>query len=261
MTGVAPEAWAPVPREGIRIATWNLERPTARSWKKVPRQRQQMRAVGADVWVLTETRASVTPDPEYHAAHCPPHPTRRPDEDERWVSIWSRWPLHDVGIDASPRGSIAASTDTPLGPLLVYGTVLPWAHEPDEAGSVTLWARHYEEIARQSQEWANLRARHPSAGFVLAGDFNQTHDGSHWYGTRKGRGLLADALAQARVALATDEDVVAAGKLRQHHLIDHICLNDEWLSRFSVSVRCWEPTASDGTRLSDHPGVAIDICV
>jgi hypothetical protein len=43
-----------------------------------------MDEVAADIWVLTETRASVSPGEGFQAVHCPPHPTRREDPDERW---------------------------------------------------------------------------------------------------------------------------------------------------------------------------------
>lgn len=67
----------------VRIATWNLERPSPRSWKRLPRQRNRMSRVDADVWVLTETRASIAPADGYHGVHAPPHPLRRSDTDER----------------------------------------------------------------------------------------------------------------------------------------------------------------------------------
>jgi hypothetical protein len=62
----------------VRIATWNLERPSLRSWKRLPRQRTRMAEIDADIWILTETRASISPAEGYHGLHSPPHPLRRP---------------------------------------------------------------------------------------------------------------------------------------------------------------------------------------
>lgn len=100
----------------VRVATWNLERPAASSWKRLPAQMRQIDRVAADVWVLTESRASLPLPPSLlHAAHCPPHRGRRPDPDERWASIWSSYPLADAGIAPSPRGTIAQVVSRPIG--------------------------------------------------------------------------------------------------------------------------------------------------
>lgn len=243
----------------MRIATWNLERPSLRSWKRLPRQRERMATIDADIWALTETRASISPDDGYYGLHAPPHPARRPDADERWVSIWSRWPLRPTGLPPDPRGAVSAIIDSPDGELLVYGTVLPWADEKGDDGQATMWQVHYEQIQRQAQEWQTLRSMHPDTPLIVAGDFNQDRDGSGWYGTRHGRDLLTKALHEADLVCATAEDVVANGKLRGSHLVDHIAICHRWASGYGLSVNCWEKTDQDGTILSDHPTVAIDL--
>jgi hypothetical protein len=243
----------------VRIATWNLERPSLRSWKRLPRQRDRMAAIAADLWVLTETRASISPAEGYHGRHAPPHPTRRPDADERWVSIWSRWPLRPSGLPPDPRGAVSALVDSPDGELIIYGTVLPWANEKGDDGRATMWQVHYEQIERQAQEWRRLRDLHPDAPLVVAGDFNQDRDGSGWYGTRRGRDLLTQAMHDANLVCATDEDAVAAGKLRESHLVDHIAICRRWADGSRVRLNCWEKTDQDGIRLSDHPAIAIDL--
>jgi hypothetical protein len=61
------------PQQGacVRIATWNLERPARGSWKRLPRQLARMDAIDAGIWVLTETRASVSPAESYYGLHTP----------------------------------------------------------------------------------------------------------------------------------------------------------------------------------------------
>ena len=243
----------------MRIATWNLERPRPRSWKRLPRQRSRMATVAADLWVLTETRASISPADGFYGLHAPSHPARRPDEDERWVSIWSRWPLRPTGLPPDPRGAVSALVSRPEGELIVYGTVLPWANEKGDDGDAKMWQVHYAAIERQGQDWRALRQQHPELPLVVAGDFNQDRDGSGWYGTRHGRDLLTKALEDAGLVCLTDEDVVATGKLREHHLVDHIAVCSRWASDAHARVTCWERADHDGTRLSDHPTVAVDI--
>lgn len=243
----------------MRIATWNLERPSLRSWKRLPRQRVRMAEVAADIWVLTETRASISPGEGYHALHAPPHPARPPDDDERWVSIWSRWPVRPSGVAADPRGAVSAVVETPHGEMVVYGTVLPWANEKGDDGQARMWQIHYAQIERQAEDWCTLRELYPDLPLVVAGDFNQDRDGSGWYGTRRGRDLLTRALDDVDLSCATDEDVVATGKLRAAHLVDHIAICRRWTNEADVRLSCWEQTDQDGTHLSDHPTVAIDL--
>lgn len=243
----------------MRIATWNLERPSPRSWKKGPRQLERMQAIAADIWVLTETRASITPGEGYSGLHSPPHPLRRPDEDERWVSIWSRWPLKATDVPADPRGTASAIVETPDGPVVIYGTVIPYANEVDGEEPAGMWQSHYRSIQRQGAEWLALRQQYPQAPLVVAGDFNQDRDGSRWYGTHQGRTLLADELARADLACVTEEDVVQAGKLTFNHLVDHIAVSRGHLDQHTANLSCWEPTDDDGTRLSDHPTVVVDL--
>jgi hypothetical protein len=241
----------------LRIATWNLERPSLRSWKRLPRQLARLREVNADLWVLTETRLGVCPGDGFEGLHTPPHPQRRPDADERWVGIWSRWPLIPTGIPPEPSGSVSAVVDRPEGPFVVYGTVLPWANEPGEDGTAGMWEIHHREIVRQGEDWRRIRLRFPDLPIVVAGDFNQDRDGSGWYGSRRGRALLTEALEGADLRVLTGDDMVASGRLARNHLVDHIAVSSTWSLGSDVEVSCWEPRDSDGTHLSDHPTVAV----
>ena len=202
----------------MRIATWNLERPSRTGWKIPPRQRARMAAIDADVWVLTETRASVAPSDDHHGLHTPPHPTRRADTDERWTSSWSRWPLEATAVPADPRGTVSAVVHAPAGPVVVYGTVIPWANDKGEDGTARMWEVHHREIERQGREWR----QHPAAPLVVAGDFNQSRDSSGWYGTRQGRALLTDTMHAAGLECLTEADMVAVGELASAHLVDHV---------------------------------------
>jgi len=51
---------------------------------------------------------------------------------------------------------------------------------------------------------------------------------------------------------------VKAGKLRDRHTVDHLCM-DETLAARVVGVGAWERTGPDGLRLSDHSGVFVDL--
>jgi endonuclease/exonuclease/phosphatase family metal-dependent hydrolase len=244
-------------REGFRLATWNLERPARRSWKKVPAILEILGSVGADVYVLTESRASLSLGSGYSAIHAPSHPIRRPDLDERWVSVWSRWPARRLTVRPTPWAA-AALLDTPAGPVVVYGTVLPYRDEPTANGArASVWTRFAEELEQQAQDWVTIRRLDSKVPLVVAGDFNQSLDGSGWYESAESKAQLRDALRQAGLVCVTTEDVVVSGKLRSHHLIDHVCASAPLVAAGDVS--CWEPVGADGKALSDHPGVAVNL--
>lgn len=241
------------PMSTIKIATWNLERPASRQSARGHAIRSTIEGVGADILVLTETRTSLTLTPKYFSVHSEPHPDRRPDTDERWASVWSRWPTTVLWQDA---WSATTLVDSPHGEILVHGVVLPYMNEPGPAGlRVPGWSRFMEELVHQEKQWMRIRAQFPAIPLVVAGDLNQSLDGSSWYGSRQTRQALRRAVDVAGLKCLTGEDVVACRKLRRNHLVDHILATDELLVVEGIS--CWEPTTSDGLRMSDHPGVAV----
>jgi len=243
-----------MPRQ-VSIATWNLERPAVWSWKKLPAIRSRMAAISADCWILTETRTSITPGKGYSGIHSPEHPLRRPDPDERWVSVWSRWPIKTVSVRASPW-STTALVDTEFGQVIVHGLVLPYHAERSADGQKSpQWAEFSRELTRQAADWVALRREYPRIPLVVAGDFNQSMDGSRWYGTADMRRQLGLALDGAGLSCLTTEDAVASGKLSLGHLVDHICVSTEFIEAYEVD--CWDPVGDDGNRISDHPGVVV----
>src|ERR1700680_77926 len=131
------------PVSTIKIATWNLERLASQQSVRGRAIRSAIEGVGADIWVLTETRTSLTLTPKYFSVHSQPHSDRRPDPDERWSSIWSRWPTSLLWQDA---WSATALVDSPYGEILVHGVVLPYMSEPGPARlRVPGWSRFMEE--------------------------------------------------------------------------------------------------------------------
>jgi len=217
--------------------------------------------VRADIWILTESRTTLSPAADYLGLHSSPHLARRKDQDERWVSIWSRWPIRLVDEKPTPW-SVTGISESPIGPLLIRGLVLPYHAEPDPSGGPTRrWAEFSRELEVQAEDWSRLRGRYPEMPLVIAGDFNQSLDGSSYYGTAPTRKALTAALEASGLRCLTTEDVVGAGKLVKNHLIDHVCVSAglEVLG----DIACWEGwvESSDGTRttMSDHPGVAVQL--
>ena len=239
----------------IRVGTWNIDRPARNPRSKGAAIRFEIERVDADIWVLTENRESFQPRHDYHGVHSAPHPERRPDEDERWASVWSRWPIRKVWED---EWSVTANVSTPNGDLLVHGVVLPYMNEPAYGGvRVPGWTRFREELDRQRSHWIELRDELGFTPAVLAGDFNQSLAASRWYGSRSNRQVVLDAFDTAGFRCETLDVVLADDELPNRPLVDHICIS-KGLCRFGAVI-CWGPRGSGGMRLSDHPGVAVDL--
>jgi len=241
----------------FRIATWNLERPRRGSHRKTAQLLDRIATIDAAVWILTETNAVIDLSATHVAmASTPVEGLHSPGEN--WTTIWSRYPARPVPT-CDPDIAVCADVDSPIGPLVVYGTVLPYHADRGPTGDATTWSEHYRVTALQGADWRRLRAAYPEHGFCVAGDLNQSRDGRRWngrqwYGTSRGRDLLSAELHEVGMVCATEEDLVAAGKLETRSTIDHVCLDAASCSRVR-RVGAWEPGRGDGVRLSDHNGV------
>lgn len=242
----------------LTLATWNLRRPAAQPNARSTTIRRHIDRVAADVWVLTETHDSMTPGDGYAAVSTTvADRVHRPGE--RWVTIWSRWPIERLGTTADPMRAVAvrvivgAAGAAPSGEeatlsehrsptgssspaatgergLIVYGTVLPWVGSEwcdipwrDGAFAAALEA--------QSADWRALRVAYPDDGLFVLGDLNQdlVNRPPHYYGSATNRRLLLDALDGAGLVAVTggDGDPVRRGagpEMQGAACIDHICI-------------------------------------
>lgn len=257
----------------MRIATWNLERPRNAHSQRSQLITEKIREIDADIWILTETHDEVTPGDGYQGISTDPvpEPPIIHKDGEHRTTIWTRWSIIKTIPTSSPDRTVCADIETPFGPLLVYGTIIPYhRHGCPPHGTAKQWESHYISIATQGAEWQRLKRQFPSSGFCVAGDYNQNRDGGRWYGTKRGRSLLTQALSESNLHCVTEEDFIASGKLPKDGLqgkdgklwsrrcIDHISLNNEWADLL-VEVTPWPGEMETGYHLSDHGGVLIDL--
>ena len=113
------------------------------------------------------------------------------------------------------------------------------------------------ELLHQQDQWLQIRKDLPAVPLIIAGDLNQSLDGSRWYGSQPTRHALLQAFGAAGLECLTLEDAVTAGKLKANHLVDHICATSGLAAE--GGIQCWEPYSKQGLRLSDHPGVAAQL--
>ena len=154
----------------MKIAAWNLDRP----WKngrirRADLQRERIRSIGADIWVLTETWSEIQL-PGYHGVWTPSS-LGTYDASESAVAIWvpETWGLRTLEMTTATV-CVEAVPPNAGSPLLVYGTIITWHRDP----RAKTWVKHLEEVDRQTTDWVRLHQRYPSHRLIAAGDFNMT---------------------------------------------------------------------------------------
>lgn len=213
---------------------------------------QTIGTVGADIWVLTETsdairvhdhRAPSTPIENYHG------------NGECLTAIHSRWPIGRVHTTWDALSCVCAEVTSPVGPLVVYGTVVPYANYRGLKGTSRRWQEHRAAIAELADDLRRIRALRPEAEFVLAGDFNQSRDGSGWYEDAQSVAALTEALQEAGLTCVTQQPRQQLG-LEQRSTVDHICLSDRLVAALQ-DVWAWSGSTQEGLRMSDHNGIGV----
>lgn len=255
----------------MRIATWNLERPTDRQPEKIEAIKARMLAVDADVWILTETNSCVSPGSEYQRLESRPitGPERYAAGENR-TTIWSRLPMGREPIEThDPETAVCAEVKHGDSLFLIYGTIIPYhaagtkypyRFEGAEVVGRKGWELHYGSIVNHAADWRRLREEFPKHAICVAGDMNQNRDGRRWYGTKKGRQDFGAALTGANLACATEGVIepVNEGEI-MNPTVDHVCLDRELVARVT-GVRGWPAgEAPGGKRLTDHTGVVVEV--
>ncbi len=232
------------------VLTWNLER-------KAPSNSNAAKAIevlfdqSPDVMVLTEARTNF-PTNGGHSLWCEPPRGSTFAEDERKVLIWSKEPWRDIdrigaeGLDQTRF--IAATTDTPIGPLRVLGVCIPW-HMAEVQYPIDVKRKPWELHERYLDVFTQL-VEAIDGPTVIAGDFNQRIPRQQY-----GRVSAAEALAStfASVDIVTQGIVDGCGKPG----IDHIAISSDLAT---AKVWGW-PNEIDGYRMSDHDGAGAELAL
>lgn len=240
---------------------------------RLERLLDKIREFDADVWILTETHDEAVPGPSYRSKSS----TGLGGffgKGERRTTIWSRLPIvADIQVfDEETAACIEVQTAS--GKMIVYGTVLPYGnagtnYEYSSGGKKHVnekcWKLHYDSILEHEQDLSRIQALYPEHAICFGGDLNQSRDGrrwgyGQWYGTKKGRELLSQSLANAGLICLTEQDFVDSGHLTTRSNIDHLCLSER-MSKLVTNVFAWESTKLENKEDTDHNGVYIDIVV
>lgn len=246
-------------QQKIRIASWNLDH-AYNSSRPVLQQIETIRRISPDILVLTETCEQVDLTPYGYAGLY----TQKNEYGKYYTAIWTRFPIVRKHETTDAELTVCTQLATAVGDLLVYGTIITYHGDKGMEGNSGAWVEHYKAIGVQGDDWARLRTE-TNLPLIVAGDFNQTRDGSkRTYGTNHGRSLLSAQLERNSLVCLTTEDFGANGKLKAdpdkgwaRNNIDHICVTE---NMFKVDeVGAWDHFADDRVYLSDHNGVYVDL--
>jgi hypothetical protein len=240
----------------MKLATWNLELPLSAPRRKIIRSHTDREQ--ADVWVLTETDDLFTPGHAFShssAAGC----DGQSEKEDRWVTLWSRYPLQPIKTADDKRTAAARVTPECGDSFVVYGTVLPWVGSEwagyPSAGGVAF----REALSVQATDWMKIQHDYPADEFFLLGDLNQdlVSGPPHYYGSDANHSELEKALTNAGLAALTGG---AADPVRRDSApcacVDHICARRDSKWRAEPAVR-WPDAAEPEKGLSDHFGLSI----
>jgi hypothetical protein len=141
----------------MRIATWNLERPKAHGHAKNEACLGKLAEVDADLWILTETNSAIGLRGYHHQSS--PSVAGYHRAGEHFTTLLSRWPLLRSIPTWDPLLAVCAELESPIGPMLLYGTIITYANDRGPTGSSRRWQEHRRSIERHQHDWVAFRRR------------------------------------------------------------------------------------------------------
>jgi hypothetical protein len=240
----------------FRIATWNLERPAKYGYTKNAIRLEKIYEIDADIWVLTETNSAIDlSDRGYKAIASPPIENYH-KKGENLATIWTRLPIARQIETFDSTAAVCGEVESPFGPILVYGTVIPYADDKGEDGNSKRWEEHRKSLLLHHQDWLRIRREYLDRLFCIAGDINLSLDGSGWYENARSIEILNNALEDLEMVCVTKDNYQKTKGLSRS-TIDHIFLPKSLSDRAMVEV--WEGTDPRGEKMSDHNGILVDL--
>lgn len=248
-------------KKSIQIATWNIDRPEQKENVTKENQRilEQIREVNADIWILTETSALIIPesrkpDPFSGFVGLASRPESPSKPGQNKTTIWSRYGIKRSIETYDPDTIVCAEIDTPIGLMLVYGTIITYWGDTNEKYPKA-WMYHQAEIEEQGKDLLKISQKFPDHILCVAGDFNQNWDGTKWFPNGK---MNDDSVSKLREHL-TDRSLICVTRkdirkeMGYHRAsVDHICLSERIANR-NIKDDYW---CVDGFT---HNGVCVDI--
>jgi endonuclease/exonuclease/phosphatase family metal-dependent hydrolase len=238
-------------KPSLRIATWNLERPKINGWKRNPQIEEKIHEIDADIWILTETNASIVPSskrfPQVGYVPLASLPTKELPHTlgESCTAIWSRYGIRQAVKTFEIDTAVCAEIETPLGLMLVYGTILTYADDKGPNNKSKKWVEHQKAIADHNRDWTRIAAVFPQHTLCIAGDFNTSFCDNYYAAEGNRNDLLAvfQTLGMRNLTAEVEQN------------IDHIVMSHSMIKASPFVVTTW----NQDKKLSDHIGVCVEI--
>jgi endonuclease/exonuclease/phosphatase family metal-dependent hydrolase len=242
----------------MRVATWNVEHVRPGNGVRSQRIRAAIADIAPDVWVLTESHPDFVPASGYvrHAVSAEA-PDRR--KGGRWVVIWVREGMDvlPLTVTSEPERMAAIQINRAgRGPLLVFGTVLPWRGDARRR-EVRGGQAFAHSVQLQAADWSAAQSRVPGAELCIAGDFNQELGADGPVGTRVGQAALDETLKAIDLTCVTGgvQDPLLSRGWRAN--IDHILISRGL--RMDGTAEAWPDQFPLSGTLSDHHGICVRV--
>jgi endonuclease/exonuclease/phosphatase family metal-dependent hydrolase len=221
----------------VKIATWNIERPSESSKERNAKIVAALKEIDADILILTETNSLIQPGEEYSSFATTslglldePHYK----DGENRTTVWSKYPVHRYIKTYDSFTSICVGIRTPLGELNVYGTIIGIYGNRNESFKV--------DLEMQLADWRRICSM---ADICVAGDLNISFADNYYY-TKDGRQKIDACFKQMRVHNLTRE-------IPEN--IDHIAISESFLKSVARKTKVW----NEDKKLSDHIGVCLSL--
>ncbi len=217
----------------MKIATWNLERPTNQT-SRLKNIQDILIALDADIIVLTETNRFIDLGSSYYSYHSLILSNPMYKEGELRSSIYSKYPSFAKIKTFNQETSICEVLDTPVGNIAVYATI------------IGIYGNRHQNFKKdlelQLLDFKSVGTQYP---ICIAGDFNMSFCDNYYY-TKEARDKLNKSFNELGLINFTNN---------VQNNIDHIIISQQLLSVSEVNCHVWNLDK----KLSDHIGVMVDL--
>jgi len=220
----------------MKIATWNLMRPTAGTLSRNKIFLDALKNCNADILVLTETNSIISPGAEYFSRSTQELPKQFDkltySKGENRTSIFSKFPFGRNFKTYDEYTSVCSEIITPHGPLIFYATIIGVTGGKGE--------RFVQDFESQKNDINQL-----TGDICVVGDFNISFSGYPY--------PSGDIITQANNFFESQAIEILTKQLLD--CPDHISISKNYLQNCEIKI----VENKVEKKISDHALVMVDV--